>query len=112
MGGLLAPFFASRVSEASANLSELSEETIVDPILHVPGPLNPADIPTRACSTGKDVQADSIWQSGPDYLSLPRYNWPFSREFLDYMPEQELRSPKAAFNKVGMSPWQSPLGPG
>ena len=100
VGGLLAPFFASRVSEASANLSELSEETIVDPILHVPGPLNPADIPTRACSTGKDVQADSIWQSGPDYLSLPRYNWPFSREFLNYVPEQEFRSPKAAFNKV------------
>ena len=87
VGGLWAPFFASRVSEASNNLAELSDEIIIHPHLHVRGSLNPADTPTRGSSTDKDVQADSIWQSGPDYLSCPKFNWPFSRDFLDYVPE-------------------------
>ena len=110
VGGLLAPFFASRVSEASTNVSELSEGTLVDPLLYVPGLLNPADIPTRGSSSGKDVQADSIWQSGPEYLSLPRYNWPFSRDFLDYVPEQELRPSKVVFHTARIFPQHSPLG--
>ena len=42
-GGLWAPYFASIVSEAMANLSELAEE----------------------------VKMGSIWQSGPAYLELP-----------------------------------------
>ena len=45
-GGLLAPYFASRVSEAMANLTELAQHTVVNPVQHVPGILNPADIPT------------------------------------------------------------------
>ena len=80
-GGVLAPYFASRVSEAAANLRELADITTVHPVQHVPGLLNPADIPTRATSTVEDVQDGSIWQSGPAYLSLPRENWPFSRDF-------------------------------
>lgn len=44
--GLLVPYFASRISEAATNLSEVAENTIVNVIMHVPGPLNPADIPT------------------------------------------------------------------
>ena len=70
-GGLLAPYFASRVSEAMANLSELAEETIVHPVQHVPGLLNPADIPTRDRTTAEEVKMGSIWQSGPAYLELP-----------------------------------------
>ena len=97
-GGLLAPYFASRVSEAAMNLSDLSENTVVNPIQHVPGPMNPADITTRATSTVDDVLEESVWQSGPVYLSRPREEWPFTRDFLDHVPEQELRSSKAIFN--------------
>ena len=28
----------------------------------------------------------------------PESEWPLMKEFLDYVPSQELRSPKAAFN--------------
>ena len=31
-GGLLAPYFASRVSEATSNLAEIAEETDVEPM--------------------------------------------------------------------------------
>ena len=36
-GGLLAPYFASRISEASANLTEIAEHFVMNPILPVPG---------------------------------------------------------------------------
>ena len=93
-----------------ANLSEISDETVINPIQHVPGPLNPADIPTRDTTTANEVADGSIWQSGPPYLLLPREQWPFSRDFLDYVPTEELRSPKAVFGLAGSEPWISPLG--
>ena len=52
-GGTLAPYFASRVSEAMSNLEEISECTVVNEIQHVPGNLNPADIPTRRGQTDR-----------------------------------------------------------
>jgi len=97
-GGLLAPYFASRVSEAMINLAELGEETRVLPVQHVPGLLNPADIPTRDKTTIEEVKMESIWQRGPAYLTLPREQWPFSRQFRDTVPEEEMRAPKAEFN--------------
>ena len=107
----MTPYFASRVSEASTNLSDLAAVTIVQPVMHVPGDQNPADIPTRDHSKREDVVQESIWQSGPSYLSQSRDQWPFSRNFLDYVPEQELRSTKAAFNVTNVESWQCILGP-
>ena len=69
-GGLLAPYFASRISEAMTNLSEIGNDTLVHPIQHVPGPQNPADIPTRDTTTPTEVMNDSVWQCGPKYLTL------------------------------------------
>ena len=43
---------------------------------------------------------ESVWQKGPLYLTLPKCQWPFSRDFLDMIPEQELRRPKALFNSL------------
>ena len=77
---------------------------MVHPVQHVPGLLNPADIPTRAKTTPDEVRMGSIWQSGPAYLSLPREQWPFSRQFLDSVPEEEMRAPKAEFNMVAAVP--------
>ena len=103
-GGLLAPYFASRVSEAVANLAELGEETRVLPVQHVPGLLNPADIPTRDKTTVEEVRMGSIWQRGPAYLALPKEQWPFSRQFRDTVPEEEMRAPKAEFNLAMVVP--------
>ena len=102
-GGTLAPYFASRISEAMSNLEELSEYTVIQEIQHVPGGLNPADIPTRARTNPDEVRSGSIWQSGPSYLAEPKELWPFSREFLDVLPAQEMRAPKAWFNSVNVS---------
>ena len=90
-GGILAPYFASRLSEAATNLLEVAELTMVNPVMHVPGPLNPADIPTRPTTTPDEVKHGSTWQSGPAYLTLPRDHWPFSREFMDVVPAAEMR---------------------
>ena len=86
-GGLLAPYFASRVSEALGILSELSKHSIIDPVQHVPGLLNPADIPTRDSTLPDEVGENSIWQGGPSFLSLPNQQWPFSRDFIDTVPD-------------------------
>ena len=109
-GGLLAPYFASRVSESLSNLSELSENIVVNSVQHVPGPLNPADIPTRNTTRPDEVQEGSLWQNGPAYLSLPKDQWPFSREFIDVIPDSELRAPRAAFSSVVLIPEGNPLG--
>ena len=109
-GGLLAPYFASRISEAMSNLSEIADETFVHPIQHVPGGQNPADIPTRDTTTPDEVREDSVWQAGPHYLKLDRNMWPFSRDFIDILPEQELRRPKALFNLAVMNEWECLLG--
>ena len=110
-GGVLAPYFASRISEASGNLADLAESTTVEPVMHVPGSLNPADIPTRANSKPEDVCQASIWQSGPNFLSLPRSEWPLSRDFLDLVPQSELRTSKAIFSSLSTEPWSCALGP-
>ena len=89
-GGILAPYFASRVSESMGNLAELAEDIEIDPVQHVPGTQNPADIPTRATTTPYEVREGGVWQDGPAFLRLSRDLWPFSRQFLDTLPDNEL----------------------
>ena len=90
-----------------SNLAEVSEETTIEPLQHVAGPLNSADILTRCSTTPDDVREGSTWQAGPAYLSLDRKEWPFSRDFLDVVPDQELRAPKATFNFMSSGTWES-----
>ena len=70
----------------------------------------PPDIPTLGTTTLSDVLDGSTWQDGPAYLALPENQWPFSREFLDTLPAEELRVPRAAFASVQAEPWVSCLG--
>ena len=71
-GERLAPYFCNCVSEITRNLEDLREHTEVEPIQHVPGPLNPADLPTRETATMSDLQPGSTWMDGPDFLHLER----------------------------------------
>ena len=78
--------------------------------MHVPGTLNPADIATRATAQPEDVMQGSMWQNSPDYLLLPRTEWPLSRNFLDYVPDQELRTSRAVFNVTCVDEVEGALG--
>ena len=92
--------FCNRVSEITRNLEDLAAEVPVEPILHVPGTLNPADIPTRSSSTVADLQPDSTWMSGPGFLYSERDAMPLSRKFLDRnqpdMPAEVMRAKKVS----------------
>ena len=63
--------------------------------MHVPGHLNPADLPTRDTATVADLQEGSIWLNGPEFLYTDRNQMPLSRTFLDQqfeLPREELRA--------------------
>ena len=53
----------------------------IDEFQHLPGPLNPADLVTRNLYSAQDVGEGSLWQDDPDFLQIPRADWPLSRYF-------------------------------
>ena len=63
------------------------------------GPLNPTDLPTRAACTALHFGRNTPWQDGPDFLKLPREEWPVTRDFKNAIPEDEvvktIKSPAA-----------------
>ena len=89
--GVLGPYLASRVSEFHLNMEEMREKAFVEPIQHIPGVKNIADLATRGHATYKEVGPGSEWQDGPGFLKLPRERWPLSREFCSEVPPEELR---------------------
>ena len=103
-GGVLGPYFANRVSEIQENISQLEELVdIVEPVQHIAGDLNPADLGTRGHATLEELDKDSIWQNGPRFLeNLERNEWPISRQFRDCVPQTELRSKHEVTLKVGL----------
>jgi len=54
----------------------------------IEGPLNIADVITRGCKP-TDLGEDSIWQTGPKFLSAPEDDWPIKQSFSgQQLPEQ------------------------
>ena len=57
-GDTLGPYFCNRVSETCSNLEELDslvEGMVVDPVHHISGKLNPADLITRDTASASDL---------------------------------------------------------
>ncbi|KAI3352112.1 hypothetical protein L3Q82_020927 [Scortum barcoo] len=61
-------FFANRVGE-------IQKSTSVDDWWWISGDLNVADIITRG-ATPADLQENSVWQNGPEFLKQPVKEWP------------------------------------
>ena len=104
--GSLGPYFTNRIAEIHENLSLLKESVDqVEPVWHVPGQLNPADLGTRGHATPDEVGPGSVWQEGPKFLvDTEREEWPLSRDFgKGSIPQSELRS-KHEVNHVNIQP--------
>lgn len=61
-------FFANRVGE-------IHRAGSTEDWWWIPGELNIADIITRGCTPG-DLDVDSTWQNGPEFLKWPVEDWP------------------------------------
>ena len=73
--GLLRPYLANRRAVVIGKLQEWKEkfpETDFEPLQHIAGPLNPADLPTRSSCSALEVERNTPRQNGPDFLKLPR----------------------------------------
>ena len=61
--------FANRVSEVQENICQLKDlADVVEPVQHIAGELNPADLGTQGHASLAEVGSNSIWQNGPAFL--------------------------------------------
>jgi hypothetical protein len=65
-------------------VQEIRDLTSKESWRHVPGVINPADLPSTGCTVHQLIQ--SRWWEGPDWLKLPAKDWP-SRE---RQPDEEI----------------------
>ena len=78
----LKTWMSGKVDEVHRHL-ELwrSMEIEVDKLYYIPSDLNPADILTRGDVKSDQMQLNSIWQTGPDFLRQEKSTWPITRSF-------------------------------
>ena len=89
----LKPYFHNRVMEISENLEEIGKICKVEPIFHVPGSLNVADLATHNGVKAADIGPYSYWQRGPKFLAHRRDMWPITRDFIiAELPDEEIRT--------------------
>ncbi|XP_042909027.1 uncharacterized protein [Parasteatoda tepidariorum] len=60
---------------------EIREQTDVNTWRHVPGTMNPADLPSRGCSAQQLLRLQ--WSEGPSWLHLPQDLWPSSEDVVN-----------------------------
>ena len=71
----------------ATRVSEIQSKTNGRDWYWIEGKLNPADLLTRPCKP-IILNSNSLWQSGPEFLSLPFELWPISQEYALELPDK------------------------
>ena len=66
----------------SNRVNEIKRYSMPEEWNHCPGLLNPADMPSRGL-TGAELGENQVWWNGPEFLFLPKSDWPNSHELDD-----------------------------
>ena len=99
--GFFSEWFSNRIGETHDNQRKMED---ICPVgdrgewWHISGQLNPADQPTRLTSGPQDILMGSEWQSGKEFLKMPRETWPFERKFAEDRRTQ-VEIPREEVNK-------------
>ena len=75
-------------------IAEILSSTKVQQWFHTRSKLNIADLGTRCNATLKDIDENSEWQNGSEWMYLPPEEWPLSQETAAEVPEEELLNNK------------------
>jgi len=72
---------------------------------HVPGEMNPADIPSRGCSATQLIE--TRWWEGPEWLKLSEENWPKSEVQcdMDQVMQEKKKTVLSHFATSKVNPW-------
>jgi hypothetical protein len=87
-------------------VQEIRELTSKESWRHVPGVMNPADLPSRGCTVQQLLQ--TRWWEGPAWLKLPAKDWPLGQPQPDEeIVEQERRKDivSSLLCKKGRTDW-------
>jgi len=88
----------------SNRVKEIRESTKIVNWRHVPGVLNPADLPSRGCSPRQLLE--SQWWEGKDWLKLREDDWPSAQnEVNEEEVRIELKGPKRCSLQVNREQW-------
>ena len=88
----LLPYFQNRVAEVRDNMDQIRKLCPMEEIHYVESALNPSDMSTRATTKITELGPDSLHQAGPEFLCLPRSEWPVSRDYsASDLPTDEVR---------------------
>ena len=98
--GFFGEYYGNRIGETFDVQAEIQKLTQVgdngDGLWwHVKSSDNAADRPSRLDTVPADIDLGSRWQTGPDYLTLDRADWPVERNFADrknkvQIPKEEI----------------------
>ena len=88
------PFMYSRLSYLHHTLDYIRKQAKVMPIQYIPSKENIADKATTSKTSLSMLGPESLWQTGPQWLSLLRIQWPASRSFAkEEFPDKECINP-------------------
>ena len=84
--GAFGEYFGNRVGDIHDNQARIQEYCPVGEEgewYQVSSSDNAADQPTRMDSVASDIGPTSSWQRAPDYIYMPRKDWPTNRRFAE-----------------------------